>query len=126
MIPERTSFLTTFTQRFETGADDIDVLRMNEYWKKFIPNENSGPCYTYTPPEDSDPGDTNNMYMTFNFTQWDEAIEIFLHDNKTFFYSERDTINSKHISSDMLNQTGIKHPRALGNSNFKSQWKSNL
>ena len=115
MIPERTSFLTTFTQRFETGAEDIDVLRMNEYWKKFIPNENSGPCYTYTPPEDSDPGDTNNMYMTFNFTQWDEAIEIFLHDERTFFYSERDVINSKHISSDMLNQTGIKHPRALGN-----------
>ena len=114
MIPERTSFLTTFTQRFNTGSFDIDVLNKNEYWNEFVPNESSGPCYTYTPPFDSDPGDTNNMYMTFNFSVWDEAIEIFLHDKNTFFYSERDVINTKHISSSMLNHTGIRHPRALG------------
>ena len=114
MIPERYSFLTSFTQRFKTGSDDVNVLVRNDYWKQFIPNENSGPCYTYTPPQDSDPGDTNNMYMTFDFNKWDEAIEIFLHEENTFFYSERDIINTKHISWDILNQTGIKHPRALG------------
>ena len=114
MVPKRTSFLSSFTQRFKTGSPEVDVLNKNEYWKQFIPNEKSGPCYTYTPPLDSDQGDTNNMYMFFKFSQWDEAMEIFLHENNTFFYSKRDIINTKYISGTMLKQTGMKHPRALG------------
>ena len=67
MIPHRTYFLSNFTQRFESEPFGVDVLKNDEYWKIFVPNENSGPCYTYTPPMDSNPGDTNSMYMVFNY-----------------------------------------------------------
>ena len=119
MIPERTSFLASFEQRFESGSSHINMLKDNKLWKTFIPNENSGPCYTYTPPMDSDPGDTNNMYITFNSSHWDPALEIFLHRKNTFSYSEKDIIGSTRITSDMLKQTKTKHPRAVGNNILK-------
>ena len=68
MIPDKKSFITNFTQRFKGSSPDVDVLRQDKYWDVFIPNEHSGPCYMYTPPFDSDPGDTNNMYIIFNFS----------------------------------------------------------
>ena len=119
MIPDRTSFLSNFTQRFRGEPFGIDVLKPNENWKVFIPNENSGPCYTYTPPVDSDPGDTNSMYMVFNLTEWDPLLEIFLHEKNDFFYSKRRMLNTKLITSKMLNDSQTKYPRALGNSLLK-------
>ena len=80
----------------------------------FVPNENSGPCYTYTPPFDSEPGDANNMFMTFDFSRWDPALEIFLHDKNQFFYSANDILSTKRITADMLNRTKIKDPRTVG------------
>ena len=120
MIPDRTAFLSNFTQRFKSEPFGIDVLRQDENWKVFVPNENSGPCYTYNPARDSDPGDTNNMYIVFNFSSWDPLLEIFIHDKKDFFYSKKKMINSKLITFNMLNQTATKHPRALGKLIFKS------
>ena len=114
MIPDRTVFLTNFTQRFKSEPFGVDVLRNDKNWKIFVPNENSGPCYTYTPPADSDPGDTNSMYMVFNFTDWDPLLEIFIHDKNDFFYSKREMLNTKIITSKMLNETNTKYPRALG------------
>ena len=126
MIPDKKSFITNFTQRFKGSSPDIDVLRQDKYWDVFIPNEHSGPCYMYTPPFDSDPGDTNNMYMVFNFSSWDPLLEIFLHDKKDFFYSKKKMINSKLITSEMLNTTTTKNPRALGKQlqfqNSGSKW----
>ena len=115
MIPEKNSFLTSFTQRFENGAAHLDMLNSDENWRMFVANEESGPCYTYDPPYDSDPGHTNNIYMNFDFTQWDENLEIFLHERNNFFYSKRNIIGAKRITSHMLEETRIKHPRALGN-----------
>ena len=114
MIPNRTVFLTNFTQRFKSEPFGVDVLRNDKNWKIFVPNENSGPCYSYTPPADSDPGDTNSMYMVFNFTDWDPLLEIFIHDENDFFYSKREMLNTKIITSKMLNETNTKYPRALG------------
>ena len=68
----------------------------------------------YTPAFDSDPGDTNNMYIVFNLSSWDPLLEIFIHDKKDFFYSKKKIINSKLITFDMLNKTPTKNPRALG------------
>ena len=119
MVPDRTSFLSNFTQRFRGEPFGIDVLKPNENWKVFIPNENSGPCYTYTPPRDSDPGDTNSMYMVFNLTEWDPLLEIFLHEKNDFFYSKRRMLNTKLITSKMLNESQTKYPRALGISLLK-------
>ena len=115
MIPHRTSFLSNFTQRFESEPFGIDILKNDKYWKIFVPNENSGPCYTYTPPKDSNPGDTNSMYMVFNFTDWDPLLQIFVHDENDFFYSKRKMLNTKIITNKMLNGTNTKYPRALGN-----------
>ena len=116
MIPDRTSFLSNFTQRFRGEPFGVDVLKQNENWNVFIPNENSGPCYTYTPARDSDPGDTNSMYMVFNLTEWDPMLEIFIHEKNDFFYSKRRMLNTKLITSKMLNQSQTKYPRALGKS----------
>ena len=49
MIPEKNSFLTNFTQRFQTGTAHIDMLNSEENWKMFVPNEQRGPCFTYDP-----------------------------------------------------------------------------
>lgn len=114
MIPHRTSFLSNFTQRFQAENFGVDVLTDDKNWKSFIANENSGPCYTYNPPRNSDPGDTNSMYMVFNFSDWDPLLEIFIHDQNDFYYSKRTMLNTKVITSSMLNETQTKYPRALG------------
>ena len=118
MIPDKASFLKNFTQRFKSSSPDVNILEQNQYWEVFIPNEHSGPCYMYTPPFDSDPGDTNNMYIVFNFSSWDPLLEIFLHEKKDFFYSKKKMINSKLITFNMLNQIETKYPRALGKQTF--------
>ena len=115
MIPDRTSFLNNFTQRFESETFGLDMLKDAANWKTFIPNENSGPCYTYNPPRDSNPGDINLMYMVFNFYEWDPLLEIFLHEKNDFYYSKRKMYNTILVTKEMLDDTGTKYPRALGN-----------
>ena len=111
VIPDRTSFLSNFTQRFRGEPFGVDMLKQDEYWKVFIPNENSGPCYTYNPPRDSDPGDTNSMYMVFNLTEWDPLLEIFIHEKNDFFYSKRRMLNTKLITSKMFYHFSCNRPR---------------
>ena len=120
MIPDRTEFLANFTQRFEAEPFGIDVLKDDKNWKTFVPNENSGPCYTYNPPRDSNPGDTNSMYMVFQWDQWDPLLEIFLHEKNDFYYTKKEMYNTVIITPEMLNETntGTKYPRALGNGLF--------
>ena len=117
-IPSRASFLKNFTQRFRGEEYGVDVLNQDENWEVFVPNENSGPCYTYNPSRDSHPGDTNSMYIVFNFSNWDPMLEIFLHDKDDFFYSKRRMVNSKLITAKMLNETGqacLNHPKVIQN-----------
>ena len=111
MTFERTSFLSTFEQRFRSGSPAVDMLHEDEYWSTFVPNENSGPCYTYNPPFDSDPGTGMSMYMTFNMNNWDPSLQIFLHELNGFFYSTKPVRNTM-----LLNLAGTKHPRATGKS----------
>ena len=113
-IPSRTAFLKNFTQRFRGEEYGADVLNQDENWEVFVPNENSGPCYTYNPPKDSDPGDTNSMYMVFDSSEWDPLLEIFIHGKNDFFYSKRRMLNTKLITTEMLKEAQTKYPRALG------------
>ena len=113
-IPSRTSFLKNFTQRFRGEEYGVDVLNQDENWDVMIPNENSGPCYTYNPAQDSDPGDTNSMYMVFDSSDWDPLLEIFIHGKNDFFYSKRQMLNTKLITTEMLKEAQTKYPRALG------------
>ena len=113
-IPSRTSFLRNFTQRFRGEEYGVDVLNQDENWEVSVPNENSGPCYTYNPTQDSDPGDTNSMYMVFDSSDWDPLLEIFIHGKNAFFYSKRLMLNTKLITTEMLKKAQTKYPRALG------------
>ena len=113
-IPSRTSFLKNFTQRFRGEEYGVDVLNQDDNWEVLVPNENSGPCYTYNPAQDSDPGDTNSMYMVFDSSDWDPLLEIFIHGKNDFFYSKRQMLNTKLITMEMLKEAQTKYPRALG------------
>ena len=112
--PDKTSFLRIFEQRFEIGASAIDILHNDKYWETFVANVESGPCYTYNPPFESAPGKTISMYMVFNMTDWDPDLDIFLHDQNSFFYSSKAFLNNKLITADMLSMAPIKNPRAVG------------
>ena len=112
MTLERTSFLSTFEQRFERGSPAIDMLHKDEYWSSSVPNENSGTCYTYDPPYDSDPGTAISMYMKFNMSTWDPSLQIFLHEPNGFYYSTEPVINT--ILLNMGDKRDIGHPRVTG------------
>ena len=93
------------------------MLHKDKYWNTFVPHEHSGPCYTYNPPFDSDPGKTVNMHMVFNMSDWDPQLQIFLHDTKSFFYSTTPVTNTIYLDADILSQAP-KYPRAVGKSMF--------
>ena len=90
----------------------MDMLSKDEHWSLSTPNEYSGPCYTYTPPFVSDPGETVNLYIIFNMSTWDPLLQIFLHDSNAFFYSTKDEVNTKLLDVKILNN--FAYPRAVG------------
>ena len=92
------------------------MLSKDEHWSISVPNEYSGPCYTYTPPLSSDPGKTVNLYMIFNMSTWDPDLQIFLHDPNTFFYSEKAEVNTKLLDTQSLKDSA--YPRAVGNNDI--------
>ena len=116
-LPKRTAFLKSFTQKY--FESDIDVLKNDDQWHASIPNEESGPCYTYDPPFDSQLAETSNMFIEFNMSTWDPLLEVFLHDKNQLFYSRKTSINTKFISSNMLRATALNHPRALSKHCFR-------
>ena len=111
----RTSFLSLFEQSFVTDQPAIDVLHEDRYWKRFIPHERSGPCETYDPPSESDPGYEISMYMRMNSSDWDPNLEIFLHEKNKFFYSKVDTYMMIYLDSEKLRAANFSHTRAIGN-----------
>ena len=112
---KRTDFLSLFEQRFVSGQDKKDVLHDDRYWKRFVPNENSGPCETYDPPFESDPGYAISMFIRFKSGDWDPNLEIILHEKDNFFYSTSPTYMMVYLDSKRLRATNLSHPRAVGN-----------
>ena len=111
----RTSYLSVFQQRFVAGQSAKDVLHEDKYWKRFIPHENSGPCETYDPPFQSEPGYATSMYIRLNSSDWDPYLEIFLHEKNKFFYSIHPTYQLIYLDSQKLRATNLSHPRVIGN-----------
>ena len=111
----RTNFLSVFQQRFVTGQSDENVLHEDRYWKRFIPHEYSGPCETYDPPLESDPGYATSMHITMNSSSWDPNLEIFLHERNKFFYAKSPTYMMIYLDSKKLRATNLTHVRATGN-----------
>ena len=83
---KRTDYLTVFEQRFVKDQTESDILRNDKYWTKSIPHEYSGPCETYDPPMQSDPGYEISMFLTLK--ELDTNLDIFLHEKNKFFYSK--------------------------------------
>ena len=116
MTYNRTAFLSTFQQRFVIDQPERDVLHEDGHWKRFIPHENSGPCETYDPPVESDPGYEISMHMRMNSSDWDPDLEIFIHAKNNFFYTKKPS-DSIYLDSEKLqnNNNKLPHPRAIGN-----------
>ena len=91
-----------------------DMLHDEKLWTMSIPSETSGPCYTYNPPAESDTGIQIGMYMKFKSDEFDENLDIFVHEPNQFYYTKR-PINDLHIDSQQLKDTKMNHPRAIGN-----------
>ena len=111
----RTDFLSLFEQRFVSGQDKKDVLHDDRYWKRSVPHENSGPCETYDPPFESDPGYAISMFIRLKSDDWDPNLEIILHEKNSFFYSRSPTYMMIYLDAEQLRATNLSHPRAVGN-----------
>ena len=85
--PQRSEIFSSFQQQFSQDVYAVDVLQQEHNWELSFPNENSGPCYTYNPPYESDPGLPMGIYIVMKDESWDPTLEIFLHDKGAFFYS---------------------------------------
>ena len=115
MSNKRTDILATFQQRFASGQSEHQMLLDDAHWKESIPHEFCGPCYTYDPPYDSDPGYQISMYMTMKLgDDWDSNLQIFLHNKNKFFYSTTPTYNTFILGINLLNESGVDHPRVIG------------
>ena len=66
MTYDKRAFLSLLEQRFAFGQHEVDMLKDDKNWKQSVPHENSGPCYTYDPPFESDPGYDISMYIRMN------------------------------------------------------------
>ena len=84
--PPKSKFINKFSQRlYALHYTEYNVLTDNGSWKESIPHEQSGPCYTYDPPRQSDPGWDYGMNI-FPNGDWEDGLEIFLHPRDKFFY----------------------------------------
>ena len=90
------------------------MINQDEYWTISIPHESSGPCYTYDPPVDSDPGFDAGMYMIMNSNAtdgWDPDLEIFFHKKGKFFYQDDVTVDTVMIQLSSLRSILSGHTR---------------
>ena len=90
------------------------MLDVPENWQFSIPHESSGPCYTYNPPEKSDPGYISGILIQLNMENWDPDLDIFIHKKGKFFYQDDWTSDTIKVDQAMLNSSPTGHPRIAG------------
>ena len=110
----RTDYLTVFEQRFVKDQAENDILHNDQYWTKSIPHEKSGPCETYDPPMQSDPGYEISMFLTLK--DLDTSLDIFLHEKNRFFYSKNlmSSKFTKFLDLEEVKKTNNDHTRIIG------------
>ena len=101
-------------QFFSANETAQDVLNNEKHWEVSVPHEMSGPCHTYNPLYESDPGPTVGMYITMKNGLWDPTLQIFLHSESKFFYSSR-LAWDHYLDAKTLEKLKINHPRLKGN-----------
>ena len=117
-IYDKSQYLLSLQQRFSSGQPEIEMINQNESWSSSIPHESSGPCDTYDPPYDSDPGYINSMFLTLNMEKWDPDLDIFLHEKGKFFYQDEWTSDTTRVELSKLQNVSTGHPRVSGNMEF--------
>ena len=83
----RTDFISSLKQRYSLDGHPKDVLHDDKHWKLSYPHERSGPCHTYNPLYESDPGLNVATFIVMKGKSWDPKLEIFLHDENQLYYS---------------------------------------
>ena len=91
------------------------MLNQTNLWSFAIPHEDSGPCYTYNPPYESDPGYQNSIFLVVNFEDWVEDLDIFLHEKGKFFFQDGWTTDTIRLDQSKLRSVDTGHPRVKGN-----------
>ena len=118
MIPPKSTFLSVFNHRFyQSNWSDPDMLGHERVWTVSIPNEDSGPCYTYDPPAPSIAQRYFGVEIKPNLSSesdnWDKDMELFLHERGKFFYfKEEAPPNNIRIHVNTLRN--INHTTILG------------
>ena len=114
-IFDKKSFLSSIQQRFTSGDPQNEMIDQDQFWTFSVPNEISGPCFTYDPPFDSDPGYMMGMFIRMNSTKWDPDLQIFLHTKGKFFYTDNATDNTIKLEEEKMKSVWTGHPRIGGN-----------
>ena len=114
MTYPRTDILAVFEQRFVSGESEHDMLHVDGQWKVSVPHEESGPCYTYDPPNESDPGLMVSIFMRLKTKDWNSDLRIFLHEKNRFFYSIKSAPKTMYLDPKSWKQANTGHPRAIG------------
>ena len=126
--PEITSFLSSFTQRFNDEDDNhlYDILNNGTLWIRTIPHEWSGACFTYNPQMQSDAGFWYSMFISPNIQgasgSNDEEkrrnlfndLKVFLHEpNRHFYFLQEDAPNNIGVDLKWIELTN-KKTRIIG------------
>ena len=119
MSYDRREFLTSLDHRFVGGQLDVDMLDDSKNWKQFVPHETSGPCYTYTPQSESEPGFDMSLYVKMNANEFDKNLRIYIHEKDKFFYSTRNQDGSLFIDEESFSRHNNSHPRVVGKKSIK-------
>jgi hypothetical protein len=112
---DKSKFILSFEQRFSSGKPQIEMINQTDNWSFSIPHESSGPCYTYDPPFNSDPGYINSMYLTLNMEKWEPDLDFFIHEKGKFFYQDAWTMDTTRVDLTKLQNVSTGHPRISGN-----------
>ena len=113
-VYNKSKFLLSLQQRFSIEEPEQEMLDVPENWQFSIPHESSGPCYTYNPPEKSDPGYISGILIQLNMENWDPDLDIFIHKKGKFFYQDDWTSDTIKVDQAMLNSLPTGHPRIAG------------
>ena len=116
-VYDKTEFLASLQQRFSRGKPEYEMINQDQYWSFSIPHETSGPCYTYDPPHDSDPGYTEGMYLIMNSSDWNPGLQMFLHPKGKFFYHLWSTHDTVKLELSKIKGVKTGHPLIAGKPN---------
>ena len=109
----RRDLFSSFEQFFSANEPVKDVLHDEKHWELSVPQEMSGPCHTYNPLHESEPGPTVGTYIKMKDDFWDPALQIFLHKEDKFFYSHYLKWDY-FLDAKALEETKLNHPRLKG------------